>query len=756
MKSKTVLSIAVPVSLAALLLPFVLFAQPLSKIRPAPVLDHAWRADERQAGSFLSQNYLPVYQEVDALHYTIEAEFNLGASYPSTAYLDATTTISGQAKAEALNELVVDLYDNITINSLTLNGTPFTDYTRYEDKIWMDLSADPLAPGEPFEIEVDYYHLYGTTYQGLMFRLHCATPPCPSTATPGICSVDQPYLSPGWWPCFNVPGDKATADIYMTYPDWMTGVSNGVLQSEVNNGDGTKTSHWLESHPLYSDVLSVAMTDYISWTDTYVSPLDATTMTIYYYAFPEDAAKAMVDFAVTKDAMEYFAQIYGEYPFIDEKYALVETLNSMGSLENQTATSLTYRATRAAVNWDVIVHELAHQWWGDWVTCATWNHLWLHEGLATYSEILFHENQSGDPAGPFMEVNYDDGLYNGELADTVYVEDEDLLMPFVPTGAVYEKGSWVFHMLRYMLGSDTDFFDTLKAFGAAHADANAATDDMKSAMEATYGSSLTDFFNQWLYTPYRPVYAFTYENSGGGGGAYTVDVNLRQTQGHPVQDISATPLRDYYIMPVEFTVHYTDATSETFGFTNNQRNQSFQIPVTKQPDYTVFDEDVHILKLATAQVADNDGVFGDGDFSGVPGDNLCAGGTTEDCDDNCTAIPNGPDAGTCVKTVSGVKYGTGVACTSDLTCQAGERCDLAQGDCNANGMGDVCSECYADITGTTRKVDVSDLVIMKGEFNQPCPPSPCSADLNKSGKVDLSDLVIMKGEFMRSNCPVVP
>ncbi len=753
MKSKPLLSFCMLALLAALLLPGLSVAQPMSQLRPEPVLDHAWRADEHPSGgSFLSLSYPPIYQEVDVLHYTIDAVFILGTNYPSTGALAAATTIEAQAKADTLNELIVDLYDNITINSVTLNGTPFTTYTRFEDKIWMDVSADPIGPGETFTIVVDYYHLYGSGYQGLMFRLHGPTTPF---TTPGICSVDQPYQSGGWWPCFNVPGDKAIADIYMTFPDWMTGVSNGLLQSEVDNGDGTKTAHWFESHPLYSDVLSVAMTDYTVWTDTYVSPLDATTMTIYYYSFPEDAAKAMVDFAVTNDAMEYFAQVYGEYPFIDEKYALVETLNSMGSVENQTATSLTYKATRAAVNWDVIVHELAHQWWGDWVTCATWNHLWLHEGLATYSEILFHENESGDPAGSFMAVNYDDGLYDGALADTVYVEDEDLAMPFVPTGAVYEKGGWVFHMLRYVIGNDTDFFNALKAFGTAHSYGTAVTDDMKSAMEAAYGSSLTDFFNQWLYTPYRPVYAVTYETSG-SEGAYTVAVNLRQTQAHSVQDISATPLRDYYIMPVEFTVHYTDATSETFSFENTQRNQSFQIPVTKQPDYTVLDEDVHILKVATAQVADNDGVFSDGDFSGIPGDNLCAGGATENCDDNCANTPNGPEVGTCVKTVSGVKYGTGVACISNLNCQAGQSCDISQGDCNGNGLGDVCNECYADITGTTAKVDLNDLVIMKGEFMKPCPPSLCTADLNDDTKVDLSDLVLMKGEFNRTGCPFVP
>ena len=656
-----------------------------SQMSTEPVLDHAWREHEYPSYSFASLQYPPIYQEVDVLHYTIEAAFNLGAAFPSTAYLEASTTINGQAKAETLNELIVDLYDNITINTITLNGTPFTSYIRTQDKIWMDVSADPIQPGEAFDIEISYSHVYGTTYQGLMFRRHCNLPhaQCPTSASPGVCSVDQPYMSPGWWPCFNVPGDKATADIYMTFPDWMTGVANGLLQSEVDNGDGTKTAHWFEQHPLYSDVLAVAMTDYTSWTDTYISPLDATEMTIYYYAFPEDAAKALNDFAVTKDAMVYFAQSYGEYPFINEKYALVETLNSQGSIENQTMTSLSYNATRAAVNWDVIIHELAHQWWGDWVTCATWNHLWLHEGLATYSEILFHEYDSGEPAGPFMAVNYDDGLYDGELADTVYVEDEDLKMPFVPSGAVYEKGGWVFHMLRSVLG-DANFFSALKAYGAAHAYSTAVTDDLKTAMETAYGSSLTDFFNQWIYTPYRPLYAFVSKTTP-LVGSYKIDVTLRQTQPHQVQDISGTPIRDYYIMPVQFKVHYMDNTSETFTFDNTQRNQSFEILTTKQPKNTLFDEEKRILKEMDSYPPLGNGIQ---DSTDCEGNFNCS----EDQD------VDGSDAAT-FKTDFGRN-------SFNRPCIATERCN---GDFSCDG----------DVDGTDAalfKVDFG-----RNSFNKPCP-----------------------------------
>jgi hypothetical protein len=662
---------------------------------------NAWRQFEYPPDYFTAAvgDNSRIYQEVDILHYTIDANFLLGASYPDTGYLEAVTTIEGQAKGETLDELIIDFYENITINSLKLNDVEFSNYVRSDDKIWMDLSSDPLDPAEAFEITVDYTRIYGSAYQGIMFRTHG------DTDTPAICSIDQPYRSPQWWPCFDYPGDKATADIYMTYPDWMTAVSNGLLQSEVDNGDGTKTTHYRENYQAYTSALSVAMTDYVTWSDTYVSPLDGTTMPLVYYAFPEDAAKAMIDFDVTADAIVYFAQIYGEYPFINEKYGIAETPNTFGSLEHQTITSLTRTATQREDNWAVIVHELAHQWWGDWVTCYTWNHLWLHEGFATYSEVLFHEHDTGEPAGPFMALEYDDGEYDGYLRGTVYTEDEHLFNPFYEIGAVYEKAGWVLHMLRHMMG-DTAFFDAAKTFGANHAHSTAVTDDLKVVLEAEYGSSLDEFFDQWLYTPYRPIYSVMYENATRPGG-YKVCIILDQTQEHMVQDIDTTPLRDYYSMPIDFTVHYTDATTETFTVTNNQRLQTFQLLTTKEPDFTVLDEESNILKVVEVQASDEDGIPGDGDNNGTPGDNPCAGGATEDCDDNCPAVanagqededndatgtacdncpatPNGPNAGTCITGTSGIP------CSTNEECGAGGLCSLNQENFDLDSEGDAC------------------------------------------------------------------
>jgi hypothetical protein len=273
-------------------------------------------------------------------------------------------------------------------------------------------------------------------------------------------------------------------------------------------------------------------------------------------------------------------------------------------------------------------------------------------------------------------------------------------------------------------------------------------------MEYEYGNSLDDFFDQWLYTQYRPVYSVLYENSSRSGG-YLVDIHLQQTQGHSVVDISGNILRDYYIMPVDFTVHYKDLTKETFTVNNNQRSQHFQLLTTKEPDYTVFDEDKNILKVVYEETADNDGILNDGDNSSIFGDNTCAGGNTDNCDDNCPDTPNGFDLGTCSKTFSDLIIGTKITCTDNSTCGSGI-CQMEQQDYNGNGVGDVC-ECYANLNGDN-KVNSSDLLLLKIDYNRSncSPENPCIADINKNGSVNSQDLLIMKVQYNRNNCPPIP
>jgi len=261
-------------------------------------------------------------------------------------------------------------------------------------------------------------------------------------------------------------------------------------------------------------------------------------------------------------------------------------------MEHQTITSISASlvASVTSSNQATIVHELAHHWWGDLVTMRTWDDIWLNEGFATYSEVLFFERFAGVSPGELLSRSYDDGVVDGALGGTVTAENLD--RPFDDNGAIYRKGGWVLHMLRHVLG-DQKFFDALKQYGTRYAFSNASTGDFQQVCEGFYEASLDWFFKQWIYAPGRPVYKVSSDiSSADTNGNYTVTLVVKQKQSHEI------PGRENanYIMPIDITIHYADGTSETRVVFNDTRKQRFTSTVSKQPVDVGLDESNWILK----------------------------------------------------------------------------------------------------------------------------------------------------------------
>jgi len=197
----------------------------------------------------------------------------------------------------------------------------------------------------------------------------------------------------------------------------------------------------------------------------------------------------------------------------------------------------------------LLVHELAHQWWGDHVTMATWDDIWLNEGFATYAEVLYDERTRGSAPGPRLAALYDDGLYSGRLGPPLVADPAN---PFRYTGAIYSKGAWVLHMLRRRVGDDV-FFAVLRTWGQRFANGNATRADLRALFEELSGEGLGQEFDQWVETPYRPVLRASYRSSADGG---TVSVTVRQVQPHSV--VHPRPLAGgtpHYRLPLTLRVH---------------------------------------------------------------------------------------------------------------------------------------------------------------------------------------------------------
>jgi aminopeptidase N len=523
-------------------------------------------------------------QTVGVQHYRLQIRVNPDA--PAAA---GTVTIQAQTTAPT-SAVILDAFKNMVIDAVRVDGVAHA-FVHKNNRLTISFD-DALPASRPLAIAVDYHvglEFTNGQGEGMLVVKHGAD----NVTT--MANLSEPYAAPSWWPCIDDVRDKATAEVEITAPPPYVGASNGVLVKTVTNPDQTTTYFWREDYPLTTYLLSVAVTNYAKFEDTYTA-LDGRTMPLVFYVYPEHLERAMQRFAVTRQAMQIFAPLFGEYPFINEKYGMAEFPWS-GGMEHQTLTSLGSSIVGAPTagagsssGQTVIAHELAHQWWGDLVTLRTWNDIWLNEGFATYAEVLFLERMTNIDAGSFMTASYDDGAVFGRLGGTVTAEN--LGDPFDDSGAVYRKGAWALHMLRHIMG-DEKFFAALKDYRGRFAFANASTADFQQVCEEHYGDRLDWFFPQWIYAPGRPVYKVSAEISGAdAAGNYTVTLVIKQKQTHDIPGRAD----GVYVMPLDVTIHYADGTSETRVVRNDKRKQSFSLVVPKRPLSAGLDEGQWVLK----------------------------------------------------------------------------------------------------------------------------------------------------------------
>jgi aminopeptidase N len=328
----------------------------------------------------------------------------------------------------------------------------------------------------------------------------------------------------------------------------------------------------------------VAVTKYAHWTAPYVGLDGATTMDVHYWSYPSDSARAVIDWSRNIEMMQFYAGLFGEYPFLTEKYAIAEFSHS-GAMEHQTATSYSSGYVNGQHNNDyIVVHELAHSWVGDMITMTEWSHAWCKEGFATLCEALYFESLYGTA----YYHTYMDSLH--PLSYGAY-QLFNISPPL--SAAIYYKGAWVLHMLRHVIG-DADFFqgiydytnDPDLRYGTA------VTEDLRDAFQAASGMDLVRFFDQWIYHPGYPTYDLGWSAAPAGGG---YDLTLRVAQ---VQD----PPWPIFAMPIDVAVD-TDLGQERFVIGDSLPYQEFSLHVAGSPSAVVLDPDGWLIKTVTTTTA---------------------------------------------------------------------------------------------------------------------------------------------------------
>ncbi len=493
----------------------------------------------------------------DVIHY--EFDWNIDSSSQS---IQGTAIINGESSIQGLDTITIDLSNSMTVAGVKQNQKSLS-FTHQDNLLKIYLSKN-YNKGESFAVEIDYS---GHPTSGLYYDFH--------GSEPIIYSLTEPSDARNWFPCYDHPSDKATAELKITVPSEMMAASNGTLMDTTLNTDNTVTYHWQVSYPIATYLISVAATNYVTFSHTYTS--DQEEMDVVYYVYPELFENAKTDFANTVLQIEFYSEVFGEYPFFGEKYGMA-LIPGGTAMEHQTCTSYPARMINGEQVYDwLIAHELAHQWWGDLVTLEDWPEIWLNEGFATYSDALWWEHLYGMPGlkarmQDFRSILFE--RYSGPH-HAIYDPPEGYLFSAIE----YEKGAWVLHMLRFVVGED-NFWNILKTYPQRYAYDTVTTDDFKSVCEEIYGADLGWFFDQWIYEPGYP----RYEYSWGHSGPNSVKVIIEQTQ----------QAYSLYSMPIELQIVLPSGTVKRTVWVD-ERTNAYDLSFAEPPSDVLFDPDQWIL-----------------------------------------------------------------------------------------------------------------------------------------------------------------
>ena len=409
---------------------------------------------------------------VDVKHYLINLDL-----YPEQKKIFGDVTISLKINDKQSDRFEINLYDNFKISDINVNGER-ADYKQAE-KVLSILKKNKEIDSADIRIK------YEGTPKSLGFGSFNFEEVDGHLQT---YTLSEPIFASTWFPCIDLPDDKALLDIYVTNDSSNISLSNGKL-IDVKSNKARRTYHWKTFYPIATYLIAVYSGNYKTFSEKYRS-ISGDTLNLSYYALPKNIENAKKDFSGHTSYIKVFEELFGPYPFIKEKYSVAEFWWQGGAMENQTLTGIgSNYIIGLRLSTDMLIHELSHHWWGDAVTPKTWKDIWLNEGFATYSEALYWEKQAG-----FSALQSTLSAKFGKFDHgTLYNPGNALFGPLV-----YNKGGWVLHMLRKEVG-DGVFFKILKEYFLKYKYGNASTEDFKNLCERISKKNLNQFFNQWIY-----------------------------------------------------------------------------------------------------------------------------------------------------------------------------------------------------------------------------------------------------------------
>jgi len=485
---------------------------------------------------------------------------------PAVSYISGTAECKFKSLKNNLDELNLSLASSLQIDSVIYKGSKisFAQSGEYDLKIFLPevLDKDLTAT-----IAISYHGSPPSNGFGSFVQ-------STHSGSPVLWTLSEPYGAQDWWPCKNGLSDKIDSiDVFITTDQSYRAASNGSLISELENGN-LKTYHWKHRYPIVPYLVAFAVTNYAVYQDE-VLLSNGINMPMLNYVYPESLIEAQQGTANLVQVLQFFDSLFVTYPFHKEKYGHAQ-FGWGGGMEHQTMSFV------ANFSWGLLAHELAHQWFGDMVTCASWEDIWLNEGFATFLEGLTREHFN-QTSNWYKWRNDKIKNITATANGSVFCTDTNTVNRIFNTRLTYNKGAYLLHMLRWKLGEN--FFEGIRSYLNDRKYNFAVTPMLKQHLEQASGENLTEFFEDWFYGQGFPTYNLTWE--------YTNKIcylKLDQT--------TSDPSVGFYEMPIP--IHLVGVNKDTFVRVDNDFNgQLFEIPVGFEITAVEFDPELWILALNT-------------------------------------------------------------------------------------------------------------------------------------------------------------
>lgn len=449
---------------------------------------HAHLLKERSA------DYLRNEREhfMDVHHYDLTLNVD-----PDNHIISGVTKITGFVSGGGIDEVVFDLSSELLVDSVKV-GSSTVSFSHDSNQLLIPLEVNGGEVIDPIEVYYAGDPGAGWHWGNIIYTLNFHD------------------LAHTWFPCQDAPDDKAMFDLACTVPAGLYVASNGRLADIVAHGDGTETYYWHEPYQIATYLIVVHIGHYDVVTTPYTN--GDTTLDLVYYAPPNQIDQAVVDYVRVPDMLDVFTNRFGPYPFPEDKVGYVTAPISYAGMEHQTCITLNSAyVTGQGVIDGLVAHELSHMWFGDCLTPNEWPEIWLNEGFASYAEAIYFEDMGLIPLEEYVDT-YTERYFEGPLYDP----------PGFLVLGVYDKGAWVLHMLRHVMG-DEAFFQTLQEYYTMFQYSNVSTSDFQFVAEMNYADDLSWFFNQWVYGQGHPQYLIEYTILE-ADGANRCEFRIRQTQ----------------------------------------------------------------------------------------------------------------------------------------------------------------------------------------------------------------------------------